>query len=368
MNTAVELITEPAALAARVQGWSKRPWLALDTEFLREDTYHPILCLVQVGDGEADVCIDTLALAGEALAPLWALLAEPRIGKVVHAASQDLEIFVRLGNGAAVTPLFDTQVAAALLGHGDQLGYAGLVEKLLGLKLDKSLTRTDWSRRPLSAAELAYAAADVSHLAAIYPALRDALHARGRLAWLEEDCARLADPARYRNPPEEAWRRLKGLPRLAPAMQPAAIALAAWREEVAQARDRPRKWILDDEALYRLAERRPRNLGELQSLQVLPPKTIEKYGTALLALIAESEGMAVPAAAQEQPLSDREKGQLKRLQERLRGLAEALDVPASMLAPRADLEALVRYGANAEVTVLQGWRRDIAGLPLLAAL
>jgi ribonuclease D len=367
LNTAVELITEPAALAARAEGWMQRPWLALDTEFLREDTYHPILCLIQVGDGIADVCIDTLALKGDALAPFWDVLATPIMSKVVHAASQDLEIFVRLGHGT-VEPMFDTQVAAALLGYGDQLGYAGLVEKMLGLKLDKSLTRTDWSRRPLTEAELAYAAADVRHLAEIHPRLREQLIAVGRLAWMEEDCARLADPARYRNPPEDAWRRLKGLPRLAPDMQPVAVALAAWREQVAQERDRPRKWIIDDDALYRIAERRPRNLSELQALQVLPPKTVEKHGAKLLSLVSEAEGSAIPEAAQELPMTDAEKARMKKLQDRLRSIAEGLNIPGSMIAPRADLEALVRYGAAAQVTVLQGWRRTVAGEALLALL
>ncbi|GAC1620470.1 MAG: ribonuclease D [Nevskia sp.] len=366
MNSAVELITDPAALADRVQAWKQRPWLALDTEFLREDTYHPILCLVQVGDGETDVCIDTLALKGAPLTPLWDLLATPGMSKVVHAASQDLEIFIHLGHGT-ITPMFDTQVAAALLGYGDQLGYAGLVEKMTGLKLDKSLTRTDWSRRPLTAAELAYAAADVRHLSEIHPRLRAELSARGRLAWMEEDCARLADPSRYRNPPEDAWRRLKGLPRLGPEMQSVAVALAAWREQVAQERNRPRKWIIDDEALYRIAERRPRSLDALQALQVLPPKTIEKHGATLLALVAAAEGGPVPPAVLELPLSEPEKTRLKQLQDRLRALSEALGIPLSVLAPRADLEALVRYGSEAQVTVLQGWRHEVVGRALLDA-
>ncbi len=364
MNQAVECITTPAALAERIDGWQHKPWLALDTEFLREDTYHPILCLVQIGDGESDVCIDTLALSGEALAPLWELLSAPEQIKVFHAASQDLEIFVRL-SGAAVMPLFDTQIAAALLGHGDQLGYAGLVEKMLGLKLDKSLTRTNWSRRPLSEPELAYAAADVRHLAEIHPRLRDELIARGRLEWLHEDCARLADPARYANPPEDAWKRLKGLPRLAPEMQAVAVALAAWREQVAQERDRPRKWIIDDEALYRIAERRPRNVDELSALKVLPPKTLERHGAALVGIVANATGAPVPAAVQEQPLSDLEKAHMKTLQDALRGIAEGLNIPVSVIAPRADVEALVRYGAAAQANVLQGWRRAVAGAALL---
>lgn len=367
MNDAVELITSADALAARIEGWKQRPWLALDTEFLREDTYHPILCLVQVGDGESDVCIDTLALGQETLKPLWSLLADPGITKVLHAPSQDLEIFVRFGDDA-VTPLFDTQIAAALLGHGDQLGYAALVDKLLGIKLDKSLTRTDWSRRPLSGPELAYAAADVRHLSEIHPQLREALAAQGRLSWLAEDCARLADPARYRNPPDQAWRRLKGLARMAPGAQPVAVALAGWRERIAQERDRPRKWILDDEALYRIAERAPRDLDELAALKLLPAKTLERHGEALATLVASAQSLPPVVPLADDQLSDGQKAQLKRLQDRLRGIAEVHQLPVSLIAPRADLEALVRFGAAADATVLQGWRRELAGEALLAAL
>ncbi len=367
MNPGYRLITTPDALATCIDVWRQRPWLALDTEFLREDTYHPILCLVQVGDGDTDTCIDTLAFAPDALAPLWALFANPAIVKVFHAPSQDLEIFVRLGDTTA-TPFFDTQIAAAMLGMGDQLGYAALVEKMTGVKLDKSLTRTNWSRRPLTGPELAYAAADVRHLSDIHPTLRDALAAKGRLHWLEEDCARLAEPSRYRNPPDEAWKRLKGLVRLAPAAQPIAIALACWREQVAQERDRPRKWILDDEALYRIAERGPSDIGELAALEVLQPKTLERHGETLAALVSEAKAQPAPPPLLDEPLSDSQKALLKRLQERLKGIAEALDLPVSLIAPRADLELLVRVGATADAAVLGGWRREVAGTALLALL
>jgi len=367
MKHAVELIVNADVLAERVAGWTAAPWLALDTEFLREDTYHPKLCLIQVSDGRSEACLDAQALSAGALAPFWALLAAPDQAKVFHAASQDLEIMVRQSQ-RIVQPLFDTQIAAALLGYGDQLGYAALVEKMLGVKLDKTLTRTDWSRRPLSPAELAYAAADVSHLAEIHPRLTEGLSARGRLPWLQEDCARMADVERYRNPPETAWKRLKGLARLAPAMQPAAIALAAWREQVAQERDRPRKWIIDDDALYRIAERRPQSFDELKALQVLPPKTLERHGAAILAAVMQARDLQMPAAAQELPLSESAKALMKKLQEGLRQIAEQLEIPASLIAPRADVEALVRYGADAEAGVLVGWRRDIAGAALLRLL
>jgi ribonuclease D len=358
------LLTAADALGEACERWRGAPWLALDTEFLREDTYYPRLCLLQVGDGSTNTCIDAVALDGDALRPLLEVVHGAHTVKVFHAASQDLEIFVQL-DGRVPQPLFDTQLAAALLGHGDQLGYASLVEKLLGVKLDKSLTRTDWSRRPLSAAELAYAADDVHYLGGIYPLLRDALAQRGRLAWLEEDCSRLADTSHYLNPPEQAWRRLKGMPRLAPAAQQAAAALAAWRERTAQERNRPRKWILDDDALYRLAERRPQTRAEIEQLQVLPPKTMDRHGAALLAVIAGVARDGEPLALELLPLSDVQKARLKQMLDRLRTLAEALGVPASLLAPRSEVEALLRGGGETDLQVLRGWRRAVAGEELL---
>jgi len=361
------LLTTPEQLAAACDHWRKAPWLALDTEFLREDTYYPKLCLIQIGDGSDNICIDAVALPGEALRPLLEMLQAADSAKVFHAASQDLEIFVQL-QGRTPQPLFDSQVAAALLGYGDQLGYAALVEKLLGIKLDKSLTRTDWSRRPLNAAELAYAADDVRYLGEIYPRLRQELVDRGRLHWLEEDCLRLADPARYRNPPEAAWRRLKGLARLAPPAQRAAAALAAWRERVAQERNRPRKWIVDDDVVYRLAERRPSDRAQLEGLQLLPPKTLERHADALLQVIAAAAGDSAPLALEEAPLDDTQKSRLKQLLERLRTLGETLGVPPSLLAPRGDVETLLRHGGAAEVPLLRGWRREAAGEELLRML
>ena len=361
------LLASADQLAAACDGWRQAPWLALDTEFLREDTYYPKLCLIQVGDGRDNICVDATALPADGLRPLLTLLQGQTAAKVFHAASQDLEIFVQL-QGSTPQPLFDTQVAAALLGHGDQLGYAALVEKLLGVKLDKSLTRTDWSRRPLNAAELAYAADDVRYLGEIYPRLREELVARGRLAWLEEDCLRLADPARYRNPPEQAWRRLKGLARLPAPAQRAAAALAGWREQVAQERNRPRKWILDDDPLYRLAERRPADREQLEALRVLPPKTLERHAAALLEVIAGAAGDGAPLALEEAPLDESQKSRLKQLLERLRALGETLGVPPSLLAPRNDVEAVLRRGEAAEVPLLRGWRREAAGEELLRLL
>ncbi len=356
---------QPAALAEALDAWSKAPWVALDTEFVRETTYFPKLCLIQASDGVHAACIDTLALTPPQLQPLFDTLAGSTADKVFHSASQDLEIFVQL-TGDCPRPLFDTQTAAALLGDGDQLGYAALVEKRLGIKLDKSLTRTDWSRRPLSVAELSYAVDDVRYLAELYPLLLEELERRGRLAWLREDCARATNPARYQTLPEQAWRRLKGFTRLAPAARPIAATLAAWREQTAQQRDRPRKWILEDDAIYRIAERAPTSIAQLDGLNVLQAKTLERHGRQLLELVANTDLSAPIAIDDALPFDEPQKAAFKRVQDALRAAADALGVSVSLLGPRADAEAIVRHGAEAAVPLMSGWRRETIGEKLLA--
>ncbi|MGH8540096.1 MAG: ribonuclease D [Stenotrophobium sp.] len=360
-----QFITSADALQPHLQRWAARPWLALDTEFVRVDTYYPKLCLIQIGDGEVNACIDTLALSD--LAPLLELLARGDILKIFHAASQDLEILVQL-TGACPAPLFDTQTAAMLLGIGDQIGYAGLVEKRLGIVLDKSLTRTDWSRRPLTAPELDYAAADVQHLATLYPMLREELEKAGRLGWLEEDCARDADPAHYRTEPANAWRKLKGLARMPAAAQTLAAALADWREREAQARNRPRKWIIEDDAIYRIAERAPTDLAQIEALHVLQPKTLARHGETLLKIVEEARTQPARIFAGDERMEPEQKALMKRLQEKLRELAASLKLPVSTLAPRADVEALMLEGAQARIPLLNGWRREVAGAEVLKLL
>lgn len=357
-------IDTAAALDAACARWRQRPWITLDTEFVRIDTYQAQLCLVQIGDETDNACIDTLALSD--LSPLWALLEDPKVLKVLHSGSQDIEIVVE-HTGRTPTPVFDTQIAATLIGYGDQIGYAALVGRCLDIVVDKSLSRTDWSRRPLRPAEIAYAADDVRHLAALFPALRDEVVAAGRLDWLNEDQAALADPARYQTAPADAWRRLKGLGRLDDQAQPRAVALAAWREEQARARNRPRKWILDDAALYALAERNPQDRQALEALAVLPPKTMERQGSRLLELLAQASASG-PRRWCEEELAGEAKARLKRLQGVVRERGEQLGLPPGFLAPRAELETLVREGANTPVAVLRGWRREQVGEAVLAAL
>jgi ribonuclease D len=364
-SPAVPLITQRDTLLRAIENWPQAPFLAVDTEFVRVDTYSARLCLIQVQAGDATALIDTTAF--DDLSPVLDALYAPDQIKVFHAPGQDLEILSQLRQ-TCPQPLFDTQIAATLLGFGDQLGYAGLIERRLGIVLDKSLSRTDWARRPLRPAELAYAAADVIHLAEIYPALQDALVARGRLAWLAEDCARLCEPTQYVTQPADAWQRLKGIARMSAREQTVAAALAAWREAEAQQRNRPRKWIVDDDVIYVLAQRRPQTLAQLEALNALPPKSLARHGEALIALIAEASAQPERLYQRDEEPDAAQKALLKRLQGVVQQAAAELDVPASFLAPRADLMRLVRQGADADAAVLRGWRREVCGGALLNAL
>ena len=357
------LISTADDLAAALERWRDAPWLAVDTEFVREDTYFANLCLVQVGDGRAQACVDALAVD---LAPLFAFLQQAQPLKVMHSAGQDLELFVQRG-GDCPRPLFDTQIAAALLGHGEQLGYAALVQRRLGLAVDKSLSRTDWSKRPLSEAALNYAADDVRHLATLYPALRAELEQRGRLPWLEAECARMTDAGRYRPDPALAWRSIKGLGRLPPAEQQLAARLARWREDEALRRNRPRRWILDDTPVCQIALRRPATLAALSEVEGVSAKLVQRAGEALLALINEPVADATPLVVEARD-TPAQKAQIQGLLDLLRNRATAEEVSPTLVATRSDIERLVREGPQAPIPLLSGWRRELLGEELLAKL
>src|SRR5882672_8542921 len=265
-RTAALMIDTADALAAFATRAARAGALALDTEFMREKTYRAELCLLQIADGDGAVCIDPLAVTD--LAPLVPVLASVSIVKIMHAARQDLEVL--LPAVGLVHPVFDTQIAAALAGFPAQVGYAELARRLLGVELSKAHTRADWSRRPLSPEEQEYALDDVRHLAAFRTSLLDTLHSKGRSAWLDEELAALANADALRVAPEDAWKKIKGLPSLDPARQVLAQALAAWRERRAIERNRPRGWILDDASLREILLRLPRSpeaLAQLPEMQ-----------------------------------------------------------------------------------------------------
>ncbi len=351
------------ALAACIASWPADEPIALDTEFVRERTYFPKLCLIQVAVAGEVTLVDALAIADGG--PLIGPFADPGRRKILHAARQDIEALLPL-TGTPLAPVFDTQQAAALLGFPAQIGYADLVRELLGVELAKGHARTDWSRRPLSAEQLAYAADDVRYLPPLAHALETRLAAAGRRAWIEEESASLRDIALYRIEPADAWRRLKGLERLDDAAFVIARALAAWRERRAMDRDLPRGWILPDAAIYELAAARPRNREELSRVAAVPRGTASRAADDLLAAMAAADAAAGRAPGESgRPGPDQLRRQ-KQLQNRLAAIAVELGIQPEVLATRRELAALAR-GAL-EVPVMTGWRREIVGEPLLAAL
>lgn len=337
--------------------------IGLDTEFLRERTYHARLCLVQLSAPDDARCVDPLA--NPQLAPLASLLAAPGTVKVMHASRQDLEVLYPI---AGVTrPVFDTQIAAALAGLPAQIGYAELVRRLLQRELAKSHTRTDWSRRPLSAEQIDYALDDVRYLLPLAAQLEQRLGQLGRLEWLAEELAALEDTRGLTTVPEEAWQRLKGLRGLDPARERLARALAAWRERCALEHDRPRGWILEDGALREIVMRVPRTLAELGAIGELPPGVVKRRGTELLACVAEAAVPDPAPPAPGRPRPDPQRSALvRKLADLSQGVAVELQLAPEVLAPRRELEQLA--DGRRDGAVLRGWRRAVLGEQLLAAL
>ncbi len=366
MNDDTLYVDTPAALAdlcARLRG---QPWLALDTEFMREKTYHPQLCLLQVAGADCIACVDPLAL--DTLDPLLDVLYAPDTVTVWHAARQDLEIF-HLLRGALPTPLFDTQLAATLLGHGDQIGYAALVKAELDVSLDKSHTRTDWSQRPLDPAQLRYAANDVRYLARLYPKLHAELTARRRLDWLTEDFATLSDPAGYTTLPGEAWHRVGGVNKLHDSQLAILRALAGWREQRAQEINRPRKWVLRDEVLTDLARQAPTDRAQLGRIRGLDAGVVKHHGDELLNLIQSARDLPRedwPVLVPRLRLNAQQEAVADLMMALLRHCAQQHHVSPASLATRRDLEALL--GGREDVALLHGWRHALAGQSIQALL
>lgn len=362
MAVSPHIIVRADALQDLASRLATREAIGLDTEFLRERTYWAQLCLVQVAGESEAACIDPLAL--EHLEPLGALARASRPLKVLHAARQDLEVLAPLLGVAR--PVFDTQIAAALAGEPAQIGYAELARRTLGVTLAKSHTRTDWSRRPLSGAQLEYALDDVRHLLPMREVLLERLGRLGRLQWLEEELEPLAGSRDLRVAPEEAWLRVKGLAALGPERLGLARALAAWRERRAIERNRPRGWILDDAGLREILTRLPRTPGEIESIPGLPPAFVRHCGTDILALI-EAAGLPhppPPLPARARPDSEL-LARVRRLSSVVQHVARELNLSAEVLATRRDLEQLA--GAT-DSALLKGWRAEVLSEPLRAAL
>jgi ribonuclease D len=360
------MITESAELADFCQRQAKAEYITVDTEFMRDSTYWPKLCLAQVGGPEESVAIDTLA-PDIVLEPLLDLMRNPKILKVFHSARQDLEIFFLIMD-ALPSPIFDTQVAAMVCGFGDSVGYDKLVRKLTGQRIDKSRRFADWSRRPLKDAQIDYAISDVVHLRPVYEKLRRQLEKRARTAWLDEEMAVLTSPDTYRLEPETAWRRLKtrsASPRYLAVLR----ALAAWRETEAQRRDVPRNRVLREEQLFDIAAHHPSSAEELSHTRGMGESAARgRIGQAILAALAE--GMAVPEADCPVPPPQRDHpaglGPLVDLLKVVLKLqCERHDVAQKLVASVADLERIAADD-NADVRALTGWRREVFGEDALA--
>jgi ribonuclease D len=363
------LVESDERLHAFCSSLSGASYLALDTEFVRVRTYYPELCLIQVAAPDRLACIDPLALgrpaaatpSRSALSPLLDLLHDPAIVKVMHAGRQDLELFYLL-DGRLPAPLFDTQIAAAMLGFDDQVGYAKLVESLLGITLEKAHTRTDWAERPLSAEQLAYAAEDVQHLVTLYERLRVRLEERGRLAWLEEDAQALLDPSLYRVVPEDMWQRVKGYSNLRSPPQRAALEkLAAWREREAMSRNRPRQWVARDSLLLAIARTLPASRQRLAQIPEMPRPVVERYSDVLLELVESARDATTPGHPSLEP-TDTE--QANTLVAAVRECAARNDLSPTLIAPRRELTQLLR--GERDLALLRGWRFELIGRELLA--
>jgi ribonuclease D len=358
----MQFVTTTEALAEACARLAREPFVAVDTEFLRENTYWPILCLVQVAGGDTEIVIDPL-VPGLSLEPLLELLADPQVLKVFHAPRQDLEIFYRLMDRQMPHPVFDTQTAAMALGLGDQIAYDNLVHALLKRPVDKSSRFTDWSRRPLSDKQLAYAMADVTHLRDLYPVLVEKLNKRGRLGWVSEEMAALVAPESYDTTPANAWKRLKPR-RFQKDYLAAFFAACTWREFFAQERDIPRGRVLKDDAVFEIAEQRPRTAEAMDQLRAVPKGFGRSKGGVQL-LEALNEALDDPSAfaprTERPPPSPPGLGPVVEiLKVLLRCECEHLGVAPRLIATVGDLEEIAASD-TADVPALQGWRRDVFG-------
>lgn len=390
----MHMITTTAALKDACTALAQCDFITVDTEFLRESTYYATLCLIQAAgtptpvvptvegpqggpeegrdasaaqDPAVEILIDPLAKDID-LAPFWALMADTSVLKVFHAARQDLEIFYTL-SGALPAPLFDSQVAAAALGLGDSVAYDGLVRQLLNRNVDKSSRFTDWSKRPLTDKQRAYALADVTHLRDLYPIMAARLEERGRTHWLAEDMALLCDPETYAVRPEDAWKRLK-LRKRTPQFLAALKAAAAWREREAQTRNQPRSWVMKDDVVYEVAmqgAKTPEAIGNIRSA----PKGFERSRAAKTLAKAVHEALRDPEANAPKiapptgPRPTNAGSITELLKVLLRARAEEHEVAARLIATTADLEAIAARD-DAPVPALTGWRAEVFGNDALA--
>lgn len=353
------VITDSTTLATFCAAMAKEEYIAVDTEFLRERTYYAELCLIQVAGVEDAAAIDVLA-RGIDLAPLWALLANKKILKVFHAGKQDIEIILQL-TGSVPVPFFDTQVAAMLTGYGEQIGYESLVRQLTGRELNKSQQYTDWSRRPLSQAQVDYALADVVYLREVYELLVEKLEKMGRLGWAEEEMRAQESPRRYETDPATAWekiRRRDSKPHYLARMK----ALAIWRENLAKERNLPRGWIITDDILQELALHNPKTAASIQSRLQGMKRKADISAEALQALLAEATALpleACPAGAAKKPLHPEMEPARDLLKVLLRAIAQDQKIAPTLIASSDELTDIIQ--GKRDLPCFSGWRNELVG-------
>lgn len=364
-------VDTPARLRRACEHLADGERFALDTEFVGERTYLPALELIQVATPALVALIDCRAVSN--LDPFFSLLTDARIEKILHAGQQDLELFHGL-TGQLTAPIVDTQVGAAMAGYGAQVGYAQLVERLLGVAVEKSETLTDWSRRPLTKAQLAYAVDDVRHLLPVYEKLHARLSQLQRWHWFMEECRRQERAVRsLRVEPEEAWLRVRGRGTLRAKGLAVLRELASWREEQARERNKPRAALARDEVLVEIARKAPTTVEGLRGLRAVRSRELERHAPEVLQRIARA--LDAPRETWPQPATTHapapSTGVVELLQAVLRLRAEEASIAPSLLATQADLQVLVQHhaaGDVGDVPIMQGWRKGIAGADLLALL
>jgi ribonuclease D len=357
----MNMITSTDELAAACERLARHPFITIDTEFLRETTFWPKLCVVQLASVDEALVVDALA-EGIDLAPFFALMSDSNVLKVFHAGRQDIEIVWHLA-GIIPHPVFDTQVAAMVLGHGDSISYDQLVQRLTGEVLDKSLRFTDWSRRPLSAAHVAYAEADVTHLRDVFLKLDADLKKRGRADWVGEEMAVLTSADTYRQEPERAWERLRSRARK-PKDLAVLMEVCAWREREAQSRDTPRSRILKDDVIGEIASQHPTTIEKLGQLRAIP-KGFERSRAGEMIVEAVKAGLArdpktLPRIERDRPLSNGASATVELLKVLLRMTSEQHGVAAKIIATVDDLERIASED-EPDVGALRGWRGELFG-------
>ena len=362
----IQYIDRPEQLPLLCEQISREPWIALDTEFLREKTYYPKFCLLQIAAPDWVACVDPLAIAD--LSILFDAIYNPNIVKVLHSCRQDLEIFFQL-TGKVPMPIFDTQIAAPLLGFQENPGYAMLVSSFLNINLSKAHTRTDWTARPLSQDQIQYAADDVIYLCKIYNLMCEQLAKLGRLNWLESDFALLDNPELYQLSPENAWFKIRGKNKLTGRQLSILQSLSEWRERTAQNENKPRNWLFPDDMLLELAKLQPVTMVELAKIRNINERSVNRYGKTICELIeAARQRPPKPLEAKEQPVKKTQQHEavLDVMGAVVRIRAEENSLNPIILATRKDLEQLL-FGDD-ECPLLHGWRYKMAGRELQGLL